>query len=879
MPGNKRKISFDSTTVPTPNEYFTWWVSNNLPPEIQKDGWRTKLDSKAKLGKGKKHITASYQHIYSYNLSLFDLPRDFFQNYVKEATETSKGENQRDTVLSQDVNGHKITEEEENECSLETLSSVISSSSFSLHEEDLNSDFIERTDSSAYSFERSDDDDDDDVEEEEEEGTEANGREKDGKNNSVSSKNLPLNLSSLSETTAKPSISTTLLSNALFECRKCNNLKFLSKLERDKHYKSEWHVYNIKRQLYRQPAVTEEEYLRLHREDNEEDEDGNSVIEGRKILSRPDSEDHGADDVDAIDNGSDEENDLVSEIMQNESAQLNFAYINHAKILKEDPEKHKIKEKEDDTQVSPYNFGEQRGYRFSLWSALLSTDARRESNRGLLQLLSSFQCSPYQNNIWAIFMIRSGQFAAAIFDGKSQVLVHKTFKRYTTRRKAGGSQSAHDSKGKSAKSIGAQLRRYNELRFREDIRKVLTEWFPTLKRAHYIFYSIPKTLRTLLLASSEENSNYTSTDLSSQGLLFRNDPRIRSIPFMVDAPSFASVQTVHAKLSTIKFLELETKNIEGSLLEERKNQNNEKTSSFKKELYENKESSENVEEEDIVVKNTPLFEMCKVQDLEGIKKKLRLLQSKSLLGMNIPELREDSESLNDNEMIGNGETISETLEGGLLQEFLDDYDVNNYITNEQQLSCLHMASSYGNKELMRLLLVCGANPCLKDARGRVPYFLCPDRMSRDVFRVYRGENPEPEAYDWDNSNVPEPLTDAKKQKQKEKQKAKKQKAKQRKKEEKEALNSQTVSSTNEDNSGSSDEDIMSNPHSGSKFAKQNGYKGCWQCGVFKKKLPFKEMNFEFCSESCIKTYKREQMANAAQKRIAFLQKQKQNQGA
>jgi hypothetical protein len=44
------------------------------------------------------------------------------------------------------------------------------------------------------------------------------------------------------------------------------------------------------------------------------------------------------------------------------------------------------------------------------------------------------------------------------------VVLHKRFARYTTRRKQGGSQSAHDAKkGTTAKSAGANLRRAGEL--------------------------------------------------------------------------------------------------------------------------------------------------------------------------------------------------------------------------------------------------------------------------------------------------------------------------------------------------------------------------------------------------------------------------------
>ena len=81
----------------------------------------------------------------------------------------------------------------------------------------------------------------------------------------------------------------------------------------------------------------------------------------------------------------------------------------------------------------------------------------------------------------AIFMIGGGHFAGCIvshnrlknqtFNKKStlslnaqqvNLLKQKTFHRYTTRRKQGGSQSANDSSGSMAHYAGASIRRYNE---------------------------------------------------------------------------------------------------------------------------------------------------------------------------------------------------------------------------------------------------------------------------------------------------------------------------------------------------------------------------------------------------------------------------------
>jgi hypothetical protein len=94
---------------------------------------------------------------------------------------------------------------------------------------------------------------------------------------------------------------------------------------------------------------------------------------------------------------------------------------------------------------------------------------------------------------WAVFLLRSGRFAGAVFE-KDKAVCHKTFQRYTTRRKQGGAQSASDASGK-AKSAGATLRRYNEAALKQDVAALLTEWKDVLKNVDIIFLSSGKTER------------------------------------------------------------------------------------------------------------------------------------------------------------------------------------------------------------------------------------------------------------------------------------------------------------------------------------------------------------------------------------------------
>jgi len=67
------------------------------------------------------------------------------------------------------------------------------------------------------------------------------------------------------------------------------------------------------------------------------------------------------------------------------------------------------------------------------------------------QLLRSHLLQLMHNSMVTVLAMRSGRFAGAVFDyekgsSTSRILVHKVFRRYTVRAKAGGGQSSHDNK-------------------------------------------------------------------------------------------------------------------------------------------------------------------------------------------------------------------------------------------------------------------------------------------------------------------------------------------------------------------------------------------------------------------------------------------------
>uniref|UniRef100_A0A3Q4HTP9 Ankyrin repeat and zinc finger peptidyl tRNA hydrolase 1 n=1 Tax=Neolamprologus brichardi TaxID=32507 RepID=A0A3Q4HTP9_NEOBR len=140
---------------------------------------------------------------------------------------------------------------------------------------------------------------------------------------------------------------------------------------------------------------------------------------------------------------------------------------------------------------------------------------------------------------WVILMTGGGHFAGAVFEGK-QVLLHKTFHRYTVRAKRGTAQGLRDSQNRShaPKSAGAALRRHNEAALVKDIQDLLVTWAEHLKGASKIFIRAPSYNKTIFFGGRG-------------GPLDKKDPRICTIPFATRRATFREVQRVHEVLSTV----------------------------------------------------------------------------------------------------------------------------------------------------------------------------------------------------------------------------------------------------------------------------------------------------------------------------------------
>ncbi|KAG0213717.1 hypothetical protein BGX28_003661 [Mortierella sp. GBA30] len=150
-----------------------------------------------------------------------------------------------------------------------------------------------------------------------------------------------------------------------------------------------------------------------------------------------------------------------------------------------------------------------------------------------------------QARYWTMIMIGGGHFAGLVMDLAGQVsahgrdmkvVAHKTFHRYTVRRKQGGSQATHG----IANSAGARIRMYNEEALKLEVRELLDGWSHWIKQSECVFVHSPGNNRRVLFY---EDSVISAAD--RQG-------RLRSIPFMTRRPTLSELKRAYQELTTVK---------------------------------------------------------------------------------------------------------------------------------------------------------------------------------------------------------------------------------------------------------------------------------------------------------------------------------------
>lgn len=294
------------------------------------------------------------------------------------------------------------------------------------------------------------------------------------------------------------------------------------------------------------------------------------------------------------------------------------------------------------------------------------------------------------------------------------VLAHKTFHRYTTRRKQGGSQSANDASKGNAHSAGAGIRRYNETALEAEIRALLVEWKNMIGACDLLFVRATGVTnrRTLFAAGPDQ-------------VLKSNDPRIKGFPFNTRRATQGELMRAFVELTRAKI----TKIAEVEQVEEKRKETPKK------------------------VKETQQITLSK-EEQEAL---LHTSQIQALIR------RSKASAL-----------ASYISSNSISPNFI--FHPPDAPGNRHAPTPLHLASSTNLSAVVHSLLVkAKADPTIINQDGKTSFELTGDRSTRDAYRIARSELGET-AWDWSKAHCPPPMTKAEAEERDRTEKAEEQKA-------------------------------------------------------------------------------------------------------
>lgn len=305
-------------------------------------------------------------------------------------------------------------------------------------------------------------------------------------------------------------------------------------------------------------------------------------------------------------------------------------------------------------------------------------------------------------------MIGGGHFAAMVVsvapklakknhERQADVLAHKTFHRYTTRRKQGGGQSSNDNAKGAASSAGAQIRRYNEVALQQEVRALLTEWKSLIDTAELIFVrATGNTNRTTLFGDYEER------------VLRQNDPRIRGFPFTTRRATQAELMKAFVELTRVKVSQVDEAALAAAAAEQEKQEATKASHAVPKKAAPSKLSEE---EEAATMHTVQLQTLIKKSKAPAL---LNYIQSNSLS---------------------------------------PDFAFFPPAANHHSPTPLHLAASSSSPALVTTLLVkANADPTIKNEDGKTAFDIAGDRATRDAVRLARHTLGEAK-WDWEAGNI------------------------------------------------------------------------------------------------------------------------------
>ena len=313
-------------------------------------------------------------------------------------------------------------------------------------------------------------------------------------------------------------------------------------------------------------------------------------------------------------------------------------------------------------------------------------------------------------------MIGGGHFAAMVVslapkvsrkhtgasERQATVLAHKTFHRYTTRRKQGGSQSANDNAKGTAHSAGSSLRRYNEVALTNEVRTLLTDWKSMIDSAELLF-----------IRATGNTNRQTLFGPHDGQVLRQNDPRVRSFPFSTRRATQSELMRAFVELTRVKVSQVDEAALAAAAVAEAEKREPSPAPTASKPAKQAKPSEED---------QAALLHTSQLQAL------IRRSKAPALLSY---------------------------IQSNALPP---DFRFFPASSNHHAPTPLHLAASASNPALIStLLLKAKADPTIRSTEGKTAFELSGDRATRDAFRLARYQLGE-SAWPWDQTAIPSGLS-------------------------------------------------------------------------------------------------------------------------
>ncbi|EGC34854.1 hypothetical protein DICPUDRAFT_79406 [Dictyostelium purpureum] len=694
--------------------------------------------------------------------------------------------------------------------------------------------------------------------------------------NNNNNNNIDINTSTTTTTTTNNSNDTTSFNHLCTTCI----VSFTDRELRNAHYKSGVHRYNLNLRVSHMAPVSEEEYNTLlntikqwHKQDvlnknNSPEEAENSGSESEDDSFGSSSDDSSDEEYLLRKNNVSENPDLYDEEYYYKTQGYQF-YDNNVEM--NDP-KVKIIQKDLKLQIS-------------VWRCLLgpssmfknlsqAQDQSIQQKQLLDQIISNFKKYVLSKDLkWVVLLCSGGRFAGAVYSA-GKCIDHKTFHRYTMRKKQGGAQSTKDNQSGNKKSAGAGMRRYNEKRLKEEVFELMESWKQHFKECSHIFVFAPK-------------GNTRDILFPPQSFLSVEDERIRTIPFPIIRPTFSEAQRVSTWISSadIELFDEEKLQLEKEEQEKRQKERQErleqeqklKEKEKRRKEYQNKNEKELDEQRELEEKssydNDRLFVACRERDLAKVK---YLIEQDS--SYEIPVPNEEKKELLIAPVFIAIDNSDIKMASYLLDQFPSDINLLN--PRWDYVTCLHRAASKGNCQMIELLLNKGADPTVVGGlHPETPYDSSSDQKTRDTFREWAGDHLD--KWDYTRAHIV-PLTKQMKQEKDEKKKQKRKQQREKEKTKKQHGREEKEKQTEQDKLKSEklDEINLVDQLQRSKISKESqlssrerralaaeqrtsgaNLKNCDFCNLFILGIPFERLNYKYCSTLCCLNHKKKLESN------------------